>query len=147
MAYSRPRCLSVFLSFCDLLLFVWLARIVLQHGLSIFRKHRSPTNSESLTLFSFGKIQFVRRSRGEPLTCYNPFPMNIEEIVQQLDTEISKLQQARKVLQGHDGPFPMVRNSQGRRGPRHLSAAAKARIAAAQRARWAKVKAQKKKAA
>jgi len=55
--------------------------------------------------------------------------MSIEQAIQAIDEQISRLQQARAFL----------------RGPRTMSAAARARIAAAQRARWARVKAQVKK--
>ena len=52
----------------------------------------------------------------------------------ELDNELSRLDQAIRVLSGLDGA------SKGRAGKRRLSAAARARIAAAQRARWAKWK-------
>ena len=65
--------------------------------------------------------------------------MNLEQVIRSIDEEISRLQQAKALL-----------NSTGKatgrgRVPRTMSAAARARIAAAQRARWARVKAQKKK--
>jgi len=75
--------------------------------------------------------------------------MNIEEIIEHIDSEISKLQEARSLLVGSD--------SRMARGPGHpkkkatvarilavkpakrvMSAEGKARIAAAQKARWAK---------
>lgn len=74
---------------------------------------------------------------------YFCFMNNRNTILHWLDAEISRLQQARQLLGGHDGPFPMVAN--GRRRTRHMSAEARARIAASQRARWARVKASKKK--
>jgi len=73
---------------------------------------------------------------------------NFSQVVKQLHKErqrvqsqLSRLDAAIRVLQGHGS-----RN--GLRKPRRrLSVAARRRIAAAQRARWAKVKAQQKKAA
>jgi len=64
--------------------------------------------------------------------------MSRTELLQQLDTEIARLQKARAVLDGG------LKTTNSRRGPRHMSAAARSRIAAAQRARWAKLKAKKK---
>jgi hypothetical protein len=66
--------------------------------------------------------------------------MQFSQIVAGLDEEIAKLQQARALLIGSNG------QAAGRRGPyktRTMSAAARAKIAAAQRARWAKQKAAK----
>ena len=58
---------------------------------------------------------------------------------QRVQSQLNQLDSAIKALSG---------NHRGSSGPRRvLSAAARARIAAAQRARWAKVRAAKKKAA
>jgi len=65
--------------------------------------------------------------------------MDFQAIIHSLDEEISRLQQARAILNG-TGAVPAT----GRKR-RHMSAAARARIAAAQRKRWAKVKAAAKK--
>jgi len=65
--------------------------------------------------------------------------MSIQQVIQSLDEQIARLQHARALLNG-----PGKATGKGR-GPRTMTAAARARIAAAQRARWAKVKAQKKK--
>ena len=82
--------------------------------------------------------------------------MQTTEILAAIDEEISRLQQVRSLLAGN----PDGRGSRGRRGaaipatafpfgagqapaprkPRKLSAAGRARIAAAQKARWAKQK-------
>ena len=59
-------------------------------------------------------------------------------IVAQLKKERNKLERAIAALSGITG------RGGGRRGPRRLSAAARERIAAAQRARWAKFKAKKR---
>jgi len=59
-------------------------------------------------------------------------------IVAQLKKERNKLERAIAALSGITG------GGGGRRGPRRLSAAARERIAAAQRARWAKFKAKKR---
>jgi hypothetical protein len=63
---------------------------------------------------------------------------DLGEIVEQLKAERAKLDKAIEALSGIAG------KSSGRGGSRKLSAAARARIAAAQRARWAKVRAKKK---
>ena len=62
---------------------------------------------------------------------------DLSAIVAQLKAERAKLDKAIEALSGVDG-------SGGGRGTRRLSAAARARIAAAQRARWAKFKAKKR---
>jgi hypothetical protein len=64
--------------------------------------------------------------------------MNKAEILQSLDAEIERLTQVRQLLTGNDGALPVASNG------RRMSAEARARIAAAQRARWARVKAKKK---
>jgi hypothetical protein len=71
--------------------------------------------------------------------------MSILDVVAEIDREISRLQQAKELLTG-----TVVKRGPGRPGrpagstnskPRRvLSAAARAKIAAAQRARWAKQK-------
>ncbi len=67
--------------------------------------------------------------------------MNIGNLVAALDEEISRLQQARNLLRGGGGgvPSPFGVRVKGRK-KRVLSADARARIAAAQRKRWAKQK-------
>jgi hypothetical protein len=56
--------------------------------------------------------------------------MNTDEIVQTIDAEISRLEQVRALLAGHTTPL--------KRGKRStMSAEGRARIAAAQRKRWA----------
>lgn len=62
--------------------------------------------------------------------------MTIEQVIQSIDEQISRLQQARALLNGTRSGKATGRG----RGPRTLSAAARARIAAAQRARWARVR-------
>jgi hypothetical protein len=64
--------------------------------------------------------------------------MSIDSIKQEMRIEISKLNQALRALEG-------VGSKQTKTGTRKLSAAGRKRIAAAQRARWAKVRAAKKK--
>lgn len=72
--------------------------------------------------------------------------MSHEQILSAIDQEISKLQQARKLLQSSGGSKLVSGLSDGRkrRAKRTLSPEARARIAAAQKRRWAK---QKKEAA
>jgi hypothetical protein len=76
--------------------------------------------------------------------------MNIEEIVKQIDGEISKLQQARGLLLGADAPIkkgpgrpkaiPSVAKVAAPKGKRVLSAAGRGRISAALKKRWAEKK-------
>jgi hypothetical protein len=63
--------------------------------------------------------------------------MNIEAIVQTIDAEIDRLQRARSVLTGNVAPSKRAAPA---RKLRTMSAEGRARIAAAQRARWAKAK-------
>jgi DNA polymerase/3'-5' exonuclease PolX len=67
--------------------------------------------------------------------------MDKAAIIQSLDAEIERLKQARHVLAGND-TVATVGNGRRRR---RMSADARARIAAAQKARWARVRAQAKK--
>jgi hypothetical protein len=62
--------------------------------------------------------------------------MDIEEIVQAIDAEIMRLEQVRALLT--DQAAPLKRGATRKR--RKVSAEGRARIAAAQKARWAKVK-------
>jgi hypothetical protein len=63
--------------------------------------------------------------------------MNTTDLLSSIDSEIARLQQVRALLAGQDGHIPTVR---GPRKKRTLSAEARAKIAAAQRKRWAKQK-------
>ena len=75
--------------------------------------------------------------------------MSLETIVAEIDSEITRLQQAKALLTAGQTPKrglgrPRL-DSAAKSGPskpkrRTLSAAARGRIAAAQKARWAKVK-------
>ena len=67
--------------------------------------------------------------------------MDTAQLISEIDSEISRLQQARALLAGGH----TVNGAQPRGGKRTLSAEARARIAAAQRKRWAKQKATAKK--
>ncbi len=81
--------------------------------------------------------------------------MGLNEIVAALDDEISRLQQARRLLAGTNGNVTQAATSfafganQGKtRKPRKVSAEGRARMAAAQKKRWAaQKKAAKKEAA
>jgi hypothetical protein len=76
--------------------------------------------------------------------------VNFNDILRQLQDERNRLDQAISALQGLDSNAPVVAARRGRppgksaqtqpRGRRRMSAAARAKIAAAQRARWAKQK-------
>jgi hypothetical protein len=62
--------------------------------------------------------------------------MTRPELIKAIDSEISRLQQAKAFLKDCVEPTPTKR----RIGRRALSAEARERIAAAQKARWARVK-------
>jgi hypothetical protein len=64
----------------------------------------------------------------------------LQQARNELQSELTRLEQAIRTLTNLDGGS----GTGGRRAPRRMSAAARARIAAAQRARWAKWKRQKK---
>src|SRR5262249_4698814 len=66
--------------------------------------------------------------------------MNRTELLNQLDAEINRLQQARRILGAKLRVAGFAQTGAKRRGPRHLSAEARRRIFEAQRPRWAKVK-------
>jgi hypothetical protein len=70
--------------------------------------------------------------------------LNSQEILEQIDAEISRLQQVKALLQGANGhqPSAVARHSQSAasapaRVKRVLSPEARKKIAAAQRKRWA----------
>lgn len=72
--------------------------------------------------------------------------MDTEQIIEALKQERNRISQAIAVLEGNNNPNVSLNHAaRQRRGPRHMSAEARARIAAAQRRRWAAVKARKKK--
>jgi hypothetical protein len=80
--------------------------------------------------------------------------MGLNEIIAALDDEISRLEQVRRLLAGTKSKvvqattsFAFGENSSKTRKPRNLSAEARARIAAAQKKRWAKQKRAAKKEA
>jgi len=64
--------------------------------------------------------------------------LNLDQILGELRNERDRLDRAIAALDGISTGKAVTRR--GRRGGRHLSAAARARIAAAQRARWAKLR-------
>jgi hypothetical protein len=64
--------------------------------------------------------------------------MNVSEIVLAIDGQIAKLEQAKAMLS--DTTSSTATKSVGRKKRRKMSAAGRAKIAAAQRTRWAKVK-------
>lgn len=82
--------------------------------------------------------------------------MQSSEILAAIDEEISRLQQVRDLLTNHNGghakrgpratvpatafPFGQGNVTVAPKKPRKMSAAGRARIAAAQKARWAKLK-------
>lgn len=67
--------------------------------------------------------------------------MRRAEILKVVDAEIERLRTVRRILAGNDG----VAGKGGSRGRGQMSQEARDRIAAAQRARWAKVRAGQKK--
>jgi hypothetical protein len=69
--------------------------------------------------------------------------MRLQAIIQQIDSEIQKLQTAKAALSGsstQSTSTPSVAAGTGKGGPRRMSADARKRIADAQRARWARQK-------
>ena len=71
-------------------------------------------------------------------SCATLVRMNANELVTAIDSEIATLQQVRALLTGQGGTGSHRADSPRKR--RSLSADARARIAAAQRRRWAKQK-------
>ena len=69
--------------------------------------------------------------------------MSIESIKQQVKEEIEKLSQVLRLLEGGSSQRA-GKQATGVRKKRKLSAAGRAKIAAAQKARWAKIRAGKK---
>lgn len=78
--------------------------------------------------------------------------MNTNEIISQIDQEIARLTQARELLQDTPAKKVLGRpradaaitpDAKKKTKKRKMSAEGKARIAAAQKVRWAKVKAKK----
>jgi low affinity Fe/Cu permease len=67
--------------------------------------------------------------------------MGYDKVIAEIDAQIKQLEAARNALLGLDSGL----RSSGRKGRRKMSASARKRIAAAQRARWAKWKKQHKK--
>jgi hypothetical protein len=68
--------------------------------------------------------------------------MSISELLSEIDSEISRLQQVRALLTGTN-VYRVANPGRPARKKRILSAEARAKIAAAQRKRWAKQKAAK----
>ena len=68
--------------------------------------------------------------------------MDTEQIIDALRAERQRIDRAIAVLEGSSRA---ARGGLGRRGPRHMSAEARKRIADAQRKRWAAQKAKSKK--
>jgi hypothetical protein len=64
--------------------------------------------------------------------------MNRTELIQAIDAEIGRLEKARALLRG--STVPPRRGRPVTLGRRKMSAEGRARIAAAQKARWAKAK-------
>ena len=68
--------------------------------------------------------------------------MDLDAIVQSIDAEISRLERVRALLTGHTAPlkrgFPRSERAAPVRKRKPMSAEGRARIAAAQKARWAK---------
>ena len=69
--------------------------------------------------------------------------MNISEVIAGIDEEIARLERARDLLSGSAGAAAYREGSAPTKVKRMLSPEARARIVAAQKARWAKVKKQK----
>ena len=73
-------------------------------------------------------------------------PVAIDSILNEIDAEIARLQEAKKLLSSADGKFGKKSTTAAKkRSKRKLSPEARERIAAAQRKRWAAVKKSAKK--
>lgn len=78
---------------------------------------------------------------------YN-LPMNTDELLAGIDEEIARLEEVRRLLGGQverprgrkPGPKPKKTEPKPKAGKRTMSPEGRARIAAAQKARWAKAK-------
>ena len=81
---------------------------------------------------------FIIRSHDGVNGCYTSAFMDKATLIRELQNEIDRLTQARDLLSDGHRQFP--HSGRARRGRRHMSADARARIAAAQKKRWAKVK-------
>jgi hypothetical protein len=66
--------------------------------------------------------------------------METQDILAQIDAEIGKLQQVRAILTGFATNGPTRNVSQSATKKRQLSSEARAKISAAQKARWANAK-------
>lgn len=77
--------------------------------------------------------------------CYNPRMANFDGVIKELQAERGRLDQAIAVLTSLNGGTPGKSMSGTVRPKRHISAAGITRIRAAAKARWARVRAQKKK--
>jgi hypothetical protein len=64
--------------------------------------------------------------------------MDTNEIIEAIDAEIQRLQAAKALLGGNPTSKPAAKPSPKKPGRRKISAAGRARIVAAQKARWAK---------
>lgn len=75
---------------------------------------------------------------------YNSLMTNFPQLVAELKRERDQIDQAIAAVSAltRNGSTRSASSNVSRRGPRKMSAAARARIGAAQRARWAKVKGQ-----
>ena len=64
----------------------------------------------------------------------------VKQVLAEIDSQLRQLQQVRHLLAHIDTPAITkgAKSAKGAKGKRHLSAAAIARIRAAQKARWAK---------
>jgi hypothetical protein len=113
-----------------------------------------PTNLNTVCHHELGPTSFdfnqLRRSLGSISTAMGPgiiLAMDTAKIIQSIDAEIARLEQARELLNGHRTTPKRGRSASSTtatvrtlRKRRMISAEGRARIAAAQKARWAKAK-------
>ncbi|HWS17056.1 MAG TPA: hypothetical protein VN223_03540 [Candidatus Elarobacter sp.] len=66
--------------------------------------------------------------------------MDTQQIISELESERDRLEQAISALRGSIGRRGVTATGKGRRGRRHLSAAAKRRISEMMKKRWAERK-------
>jgi hypothetical protein len=82
--------------------------------------------------------------RDYTISCDTLWHMSISDVLSQIDSEISKLQQARLLLAGLEAKNGRAVKPARKKAKRTMSPEAREKIAAAQRKRWAKFKRAKK---
>ena len=85
----------------------------------------------------------VEKELAQPTSTLKSWAMDKTEIIEAIEAEIQRLQEAKALLDGSPTTSKRAAKPSPKPGRRKMSAAGRARIAAAQKARWAKAKAGK----